>query len=70
MGFSTFTQHMTPVSSGAHISSYFRHSSHVRGDSHPVIILLHGYPQNNLMWKNFVDELPVEFSVFAPDLPR
>jgi pimeloyl-ACP methyl ester carboxylesterase len=70
MGFSAFTQHMTLVSSGAHISSYFRRSANAHGNSHPVIALLHGYPQNNLMWKNFVDEIPLEFSVFVPDLPR
>lgn len=71
MGFLAFTQHMTPVSSGAQISSYFRRSARVHhGDSCPLIILLHGYPQNNLMWKEFVDEIPVEYPIFVPDLPR
>ncbi|KAF8584075.1 alpha/beta-hydrolase [Ramaria rubella] len=69
MAFSGFTLKLTPVSSGAHISSYHRLPSTTQGKPRPILVLLHGYPQNNLMWKDFVNEIPAEFPVFVPDLP-
>ncbi|KAF8517594.1 alpha/beta-hydrolase [Hysterangium stoloniferum] len=65
-----FVEQITPVSSGAHIFSYFRRSPAVaKGTNLPVLVLLHGFPQNSLMWKTFVEEIPGEYSVFVPDLP-
>jgi len=69
VAFASFTHQITQVSSGAHISSQYRRSSHARADTLPILVLLHGYPQNNLMWKNFVEEVPPEWSIFVPDLP-
>ena len=35
----------------------------------PLLILLHGFPQNNLMWKNSVQHLPSDWNVMIFDLP-
>ena len=56
----------TDVQSGARIFSYVRTS----GDTGlPVLILLHGFPQNALLWKHFVDLLPTTWRIIVPDLP-
>jgi haloacetate dehalogenase len=36
--------------------------------SGPLIVLLHGYPQNNLIWHKIAPLLAQDFSVLAPDL--
>jgi len=66
MPFENLSHNLTLVSSGAEISSYARH---VPGSSRPILVLLHGYPQNNLMWKDFIGEVPEEYPIFVPDLP-
>jgi pimeloyl-ACP methyl ester carboxylesterase len=35
----------------------------------PVVILLHGYAENSLMWRPLIPKLADRFSVIAPDLP-
>lgn len=58
----------TDTPSGANVFSYLKNatpSTPIR----PVLVLLHGYPQNNLMWKEFVKNLPSELDVLVPDLP-
>ncbi|GJJ12321.1 hypothetical protein Clacol_006562 [Clathrus columnatus] len=68
MGFASegFTEHLTHVSSEATIAGYYRPG---QDPTKPVLILLHGYPQNSLMWTSFVTEVPSEFSIYVPDLP-
>lgn len=66
LGFDGFSTVYTDVPSGARIFAYIR----TAGDANlPVLVLLHGFPQNSLMWKHFVDLLPKNWRVFAPDLP-
>ena len=68
--FQGFTHNLSPVSSGAQISSWFRPGTPENvASARPLIILLHGYPQNNLMWKDFVNYLPADYDVLVPDLP-
>lgn len=56
----------TDVQSGARIFSYVR----TAGDAElPILILLHGFPQNALLWKHFVDLLPKSWRIIVPDLP-
>ncbi|KAL5532825.1 hypothetical protein ACEPAF_4599 [Sanghuangporus sanghuang] len=58
----------TDCPSGARIFSY--HKEYQETDSSlPVLVLLHGYPQNNLLFKDFVDEIPKKWRVLVPDLP-
>lgn len=66
MTFEGFTRYTTSVSSGACIFGYYRSGQDA---SKPILILLHGYPQNHLMWSNFVAEIPVDFGIYVPDLP-
>jgi haloacetate dehalogenase len=40
----------------------------VTGGSGPPLLLLHGYPQTHLMWRNLAPRLAAEFTVVAPDL--
>jgi len=35
----------------------------------PVVILLHGFPANGLLWNNITDELSNSFTLIIPDLP-
>lgn len=65
-GFDGFSTVYTDIPSGARILAYIR----IVGDTNlPVLVLLHGIPQNALMWKHFIDLLPKNWRVFAPDLP-
>jgi haloacetate dehalogenase len=38
------------------------------GGSGPPLLLLHGYPQTHLMWRNLAPRLAAEFTVVVPDL--
>jgi haloacetate dehalogenase len=38
------------------------------GGTGPALLLLHGYPQNHLMWHKIAPRLTQEFTVVAPDL--
>ncbi|KIJ23954.1 hypothetical protein M422DRAFT_237589, partial [Sphaerobolus stellatus SS14] len=78
MAFASFKQDFTTVTSGAKIHSYFRPARNAvlptPGTEQsqaqlPTILLLHGFPQNALMWKDFVHEIPDEYPVLIPDLP-
>lgn len=35
----------------------------------PAIVLLHGYCESHLIWKNFIEQLSMHYTVIAPDLP-
>jgi pimeloyl-ACP methyl ester carboxylesterase len=35
----------------------------------PILVLLHGYPQSNFMWRHTVPLLPPDIPLFIPDLP-
>jgi haloacetate dehalogenase len=39
------------------------------GGSGPPLLLLHGYPQNHIMWRLVAPELSGNFSLVMPDLP-
>ena len=58
----------TDCPSGARVFSYYKLNEDT-DSSIPVIVLLHGYPQNSLMYKNFVNEIPKKWRVLVPDLP-
>ncbi|KAG9095527.1 hypothetical protein FS749_010297 [Ceratobasidium sp. UAMH 11750] len=64
-----FTEHKTTVSSGASVYCQYRRSASSEAASRPLLLLIHGYPQNHLMWKEFVKELPDDFDILIPDLP-
>ncbi|KZT39236.1 alpha/beta-hydrolase [Sistotremastrum suecicum HHB10207 ss-3] len=70
MSFAAFTQNLTPVSSGAQIFSYYRSGTPKNvASGRPLIILLHGYPQTHLMWRDLVHLLSPDWDLFIPDLP-
>jgi len=35
----------------------------------PILVLLHGYPQSNFMWRHLIPLLPTDIPLFVPDLP-
>ncbi|CAE6420773.1 unnamed protein product [Rhizoctonia solani] len=55
--------------SGASVYCRYRLSSSPEASHRPTLLLIHGYPQNHLMWKEFIKGLPDDFHVVAPDLP-
>ncbi|KLO19231.1 alpha/beta-hydrolase [Schizopora paradoxa] len=71
MSFQGFQSSHTDCPSGAKIFAYHRLTSvpQQNAATKPVIVLLHGYPQNSLMYKKFVDEIPSNWDVIVPDLP-
>lgn len=65
MTFDGFETTYTDTPSGARVFAYVR-----KGDSKlPVLVLLHGYPQNALKYKEFVKEIPTQWPLLVPDLP-
>lgn len=58
----------TDCPSGARIFSYCRRGRGLN-EALPILVLLHGYPQNNLMYKQFVNEVPGRWRLLVPDLP-
>ena len=70
-----FGSSVISVPSGAEVFAYARRSptsesARVQGlPELPVLVLLHGYPQNSSMWKDFIVQLPHEFDILIPDLP-
>jgi haloacetate dehalogenase len=40
-----------------------------RGGAGPAVLLLHGFPETNLAWRNVAPALAREFTVIAADLP-
>ncbi|KAH8117046.1 alpha/beta-hydrolase [Phellopilus nigrolimitatus] len=62
----------TDCPSGARVFSRLRIGADVQaslGHGLPILILLHGYRQAGLMFKHFVNEIPLHWSVLVPDLP-
>ncbi|QRW16413.1 alpha/beta hydrolase family protein [Rhizoctonia solani] len=55
--------------SGATVYCKYRSSSNPDAARRPILLLLHGYPQNHLMWNEFVKGLPDDFHLVVPDLP-
>jgi len=39
------------------------------GGEGPPLLLLHGYPQTNVMWHRVAPALAAQFSLIIPDLP-
>jgi pimeloyl-ACP methyl ester carboxylesterase len=39
------------------------------GGSGPMIVLLHGWPQNWFEWRHVMPDLAKEYTVVVPDLP-
>ncbi|KAI3394451.1 hypothetical protein diail_2643 [Diaporthe ilicicola] len=56
---------VTPTASGSEVVSY----SSELGDDRPILVLVHGYPQSSLIWRNVVPKLSKEVSLFVPELP-
>lgn len=54
---------------GALIYCKYRISSNPEATRRPLLVLIHGYPQNHTMWKEFVKGLPDDFHLVVPDLP-
>ncbi|KAH6717335.1 putative Fluoroacetate dehalogenase [Leptodontidium sp. MPI-SDFR-AT-0119] len=38
-------------------------------DSNPILVLIHGYPQSNFMWRHIIPLLPPQIPLFIPDIP-
>ena len=55
--------------SGARVFAYCRRSHPGLSNTLPALVLLHGYPQNSLMYKHFVSEIPETWPLLVPDLP-
>lgn len=58
----------TDCPSGCRLFSFIRHDEGENGIM-PVLVLLHGFPQNSLMYKNFIGEIPEKWHLLIPDLP-
>lgn len=56
---------LVPVASGATIYCLYRPGAPNR----PLLLLLHGYPQNHKMWLSFAARLPEDWPLLIPDLP-
>jgi len=70
MSFQGFQTAYAECPSGAKVYAYHKLVPQQNASSVlPVIVLLHGYPQNSLMYKTFVDVIPSNWSVIVPDLP-
>lgn len=65
MAFEGFQETYTDTPSGARVFAYLRKGD----DKLPVLVLLHGYPQNSLLFKKFVKEIPAQWPLLVPDLP-
>lgn len=35
----------------------------------PILVMLHGFPENSWTWQRYLEGLAEQFTVFAPDLP-
>ncbi|KAI5120486.1 hypothetical protein M0805_006506 [Coniferiporia weirii] len=66
--FPGFTTAYTDCPSGARVFAYYRSGADTDA-ALPVLVLLHGYPQNALKYKHFVREVPPHWRVLVPDLP-
>lgn len=65
MTFEGFETTYSNTPSGACVFAYVR-----RGVAKlPVLVLMHGYAQNALKFKNFVKEIPPQWPLLIPDLP-
>lgn len=43
--------------------------NYTKKGSGPTLVLIHGFPDSSLIWKNIIDELAAHFTVLTPDLP-
>ncbi|WP_395342821.1 alpha/beta fold hydrolase [Ningiella sp. W23] len=48
---------------------YLRQASLGAGSQKPLIVLLHGFPENSWSWQAYINQLSETFTVIAPDLP-
>jgi len=62
----SFTERTVGVPSGAQL--FFRIREGPSNDL-PLLLLLHGFPQNSTMWDSFVPGIPQEWTVLTVDLP-
>ncbi|KDQ19788.1 hypothetical protein BOTBODRAFT_27214 [Botryobasidium botryosum FD-172 SS1] len=58
----------TDLGPGTRIHSRFRPST-APNTQLPLLVLLHGYPQNSSMYLDFVSQIPPEWDILIPDLP-
>jgi pimeloyl-ACP methyl ester carboxylesterase len=40
---------------------------HLRGETSPTVVLVHGYPESSETWRKVMPELAKKFTVIAPD---
>lgn len=66
MAFPGFDQVYVDCPSGARVFTYRKAGTDAKL---PVLVLIHGYPQNSLKYKEFVKEIPSEYTILVPDLP-
>lgn len=64
----TLQQNWTKTTCGSEIFSYLRADT-LPSEEHPLLILLHGYPQTSYIWRHLVPLLPPSYPLFIPDLP-
>jgi len=55
------------ISIDGHDIHYLRRQG--KEENNPVIVCLHGFPENAHAWEALIAELPVDYDVIAPDLP-
>lgn len=67
----TLQTHWTKTACGSDIFSYLRLPSEETpiSSKHPLLVLLHGYPQTSFIWRHLLKLLPPHFPLFIPDLP-
>lgn len=64
-----FASTLTKLPTGTVISSHTRQGKEDNITELPILLLLHGFPQNHTMWRQFVDYIPDRFTIVAIDLP-
>ncbi|MBT1449431.1 alpha/beta hydrolase [Glaciecola sp. XM2] len=40
-----------------------------KASSKPIMIMLHGFPENSWSWEHYIEAMSGHYSIFAPDLP-
>ncbi|KAF4303305.1 putative alpha beta hydrolase [Botryosphaeria dothidea] len=67
----TLQTNWTKTACGSDIFGYLRLPSEETpiSSKHPLLVLLHGYPQTNFIWRHLLKLLPPHYPLFIPDLP-
>ncbi|KAJ9314456.1 hypothetical protein DTO271D3_5194 [Paecilomyces variotii] len=58
-----------PTDCGSVVHGYSRGLSIEQSEANAVLVLIHGYPMTNLLWRHVIRNLPDDIPLFVPDIP-